>query len=69
MKQAKVLDVAVFLGLGRVPQLNEVDAASLNAARTALVATHPAQLLELVADFHACGLTPRRPAPLERKQP
>jgi hypothetical protein len=66
MNEARVLDLAIYLGYARAPDLNETDAASLGAARTALVATHPAKLLELMLDLNQSGLMPRRPSSLVR---
>jgi hypothetical protein len=66
MNEARVIDLAIYLGYARVPDLNETDAASLGAARSVLTQTHPVNLLELMLDLNQSGLMPRRPSPAGR---
>lgn len=63
MKNAKVLDLAIFLGYSGIPSLDEVSAAQLDAAKATLTATHPTALLELMREYQRSGMTPRRPQP------
>lgn len=63
MKNAQVIDLAIFLGYSGLPSLDAVSAARLDAAKSALTATHPTALLELMREYQRSGMTPRRPQP------
>lgn len=69
MKNAQVLDLAIFLGYSGMPSLDEVSAAHLDAAKATLTATHPTALLELMREYQRSGMAPRRPQPTIQPRP